>query len=403
MESRRPILASTFMYPWDLADLGVERGLTQLREDGFGAFELTACYHPITLHVPGAPGRRMMQMDRGAVFFPARAERYGRIAPRLTEDAAVLAVWGQAAAAAADLGLDINAWTVALYQPWIAHEHPWAARVLPGGQRNFAGVCPSSPDVQEFLATLVGDLAEQFPVRTVQLEGVTHPYYDTGWRLPRVLVPQSPWTRWLSSLCFCESCCARAGERGIEVGALRAAICDELERAYRDGEPEPERSLADAHAERVAGDEQYAGFIAMREDACVELVHRIADSLHDARPEAALGVWGPAEFDGTHLDLERVLPRLGVLQTRQPRVAPDNARAARRLAIEHGLRVTAVQWCGGRIGPPWGPEFEDGLRGCAELGIDQINLFNWAMLPPAIASAVVPLLRQVERELALTR
>lgn len=398
MRSREPVVASTFAYPWDLADIGVKTALARLRADGFGALELTVCYHPITLHMPGAPGRRMMQMDQGAVFFPARPERYGRIVPALYPDPEVISVWPQVADSASDLGLDLNAWMPALYQPWIAHAYPDTARVTPGGQRNLAGVCPTSPDVREFLATLVGDLAERFPVRTVQLEGVTHPFFDTGWRLPRILVEVSPWTRWLASLCFCPSCRRAAENRGIAVEAFRARVCKELTAAYNAPDPPPDRPLAEAHAERQLEDEEYAEFIAMREDACVGLVHAIADSLRSVRPEAVLGIWGPDDFDGTRLDLERVLPVLGVLQTRQPLIAPENAVRAREIADARGMRVTAVHWCGGRIGPPWGDGFEAALRASVELGIDQINLFNWAMLRPAVASAIVPLLRKLESE-----
>ena len=400
MPARAPMTMSTFMYPWDLADMGVEQTLRRLQAEGFGAFELTACYHPITLHIPGAAGRRMMMMDRGAVFFPARAERYGRIAPRLYPESKVIAAWPRAAEVAADLGLDMNAWTVALYQPWIAHEYPHTARVMPHGQVNTAGVCPTCPDVREFLVNLVGDLASQFPVRTVQLEGVTHPFFDTGWRLPRVLVELSPWARWLASLCFCESCVAAATDRGVAVVALRSAVCAELESLYVDDDPHAGRPLAEVHAERLAADEDYAGYIAMRDDACVALVCEIAEALGTARPSAALGVWGPDEFDGTRLDLDRVLPVVGVLQTRQPLIAPDNARRAREIADANDMRVTAVHWCGGRIGPPWGPDFERALAGSVAAGIDQINLFNWAMLRPAISRQVVPLLRRIEAEAA---
>ncbi|MBV9604751.1 MAG: hypothetical protein JO027_06580, partial [Solirubrobacterales bacterium] len=383
---------------WDLADIGVDAALKQLRDDGFGALELTACYHPITLYTPGAPDRRLMQMDQGAVFFPARLERYGRIQPRLFPEGDVLAVWPAVAELVGELGLDLNAWTVAMYQPWIAYDYPDTARVTPHGQRNTAGVCPSNPDVREFLGTLVGDLADQFPVRTVQLEGVTHPFFDTGWRLPRVLAELSPWTRWLASLCFCGSCIAAASDRGIEVDALRGRVCAELEDAFRSADPPDQRPWAQVHAERLAGDDGYAGLIAMRDDACVALVTEIAARLRAARPEAVLGIWGPEEFDGTRLDLDRVLPHVGVLQTRQPAIAPVNAARAREIADERGMRVTAVHWCGGRIGPPWGPEFEAALRGSVKLGLDQINLFNWAMLRPAVASAIVPLLRRIESE-----
>jgi hypothetical protein len=392
-----PILMSSFIYPWELADLGVETALDRMRDDGFGALELMSCYHPITLYTPGATGRRLMHTDEGGVFFPARPERYGRIRPLLPKDPELLSVWPRAAEAAGSRGLDLNSWTVALYQPWIAFRYPETARVTPEGHLNQAGVCPSSADVRAFLAALVGDLASQFGPRTVQLEGVTHPYVDTGMRLPRILVEWTPWIRLLASLCFCPSCVHEAGVRGVDVRRLRAQVVGELEAHYREGtgDPRPEQQV---DAERRALDSDFAGFMRMREDMCVQLVVDVARALRASSPTTALGIWGPEEFDGTRLDLDRVLPHVSVLQTRQPLKAPENARAATELASRHDLRVTAVMWCGGRIGPPWGPEFEAGLRACVEGGVDQIQLFNWAMLSPRVAHQIVPMLRRVEAE-----
>lgn len=395
--ARPPVVMSSFIYPWDLADLGVETALDRMRADGWGALELTASYHPITLYTPGAPGRRLTHLDRGGVFFPARRERYGYITPLMPQDPELLSVWPRVAEAAPARGLDLNSWTVAMYQPWIAFAYPQTARVTPEGYLNQAGVCPSSPHVREFMAALVGDLASQFSPRTVQLEGVTHPYVDTGMRLPRILIEWTPWVRWLASLCFCESCIAIGHAAGVDVAALRTRVVAELHAHYLDGSGDS-RPLSEVDAERRASDPDYAGFLRAREDACVQLVSEIADALRTASPRTVLGVWGPEEFDGTRLDLDRVLSLLGVLQTRQPLKAPENAKQARSLADEHELRVSAVMWCGGRIGPPFGPEFEAGLRACVEGGVDQVQLFNWAMLSPATAAQVVPLLRRIERE-----
>ncbi|MET0781862.1 MAG: hypothetical protein ABWZ16_10110, partial [Microbacterium sp.] len=386
------------MYPWDLVDMGVDEAIARLADEGFGAFELTSSYHPITLHTPGRSPGRIMHLDQGGVAFPARISRYGRIRPRLL-GSDILSAWPAAASAAQRHGLKMSVWTVAFYQPWIAAEFPETARVTPQGFVNPIGVCVSSPDVRQFMATLVEDIVSQFDVRTVQLEGVTHPYVDTGWLMPRNLVDGTPWLRRLDSLCFCGSCVARAEVRGVDHEGLRRRVVAELEDHYREGTGD-RRDPDVVDAERRAADADYAAFLAMRADASAELIEAVSDAIAGTRATTGLGIWGPLEYDGTTTDLERVLPRLSVLQTRQPAVAPDNARAAREIADRHGLRVSSVQWCGGHIGPDWGPGFEAALRANVEFGVDQINLFNWGMIPPRITRQIVPLLRRVEAELA---
>ena len=83
---------TTFVYPWDLARLGVERTLEQLVAEGFDGIHLASTYHPIDALSPRGGTVSLFTSARGAVHFPARAERYGRIRPS-TSPAAVCAVW----------------------------------------------------------------------------------------------------------------------------------------------------------------------------------------------------------------------------------------------------------------------------------------------------------------------
>ena len=64
---------STFVYPWDLARLGVERTLEQIAAEGFDAVYLAATYHPIDALSPRDGRLRLFASGRGAVHFPARS------------------------------------------------------------------------------------------------------------------------------------------------------------------------------------------------------------------------------------------------------------------------------------------------------------------------------------------
>jgi hypothetical protein len=105
----------------------------------------------------------------------------------------------------------------------------------------------------------------------------------------------------------------------------------------------------------------------------------------------------PNEWDATRLDLPRVLPRIKLLQCRQPLLEPANAVEARKIADANpGIRVKTINFCGGFVGTTFGPKFEEALRSSVKLPADVVNIFSWAMLTPRIASAIVPLLRQLE-------
>ena len=70
-------------------------------------------------------------------------------------------MWPEVVDRARSVGLDVNAWTVTLYQPWIVDAHPDCARVLPGGDPIGSGVCPANDDVRDYLATLCADIVDQ--------------------------------------------------------------------------------------------------------------------------------------------------------------------------------------------------------------------------------------------------
>jgi hypothetical protein len=105
---------TTYAYPWDLANLGVETTLKRIADEGIDAVDLAATYHPIDSLSPRG-GPRLFSNGRGAVYFPARPERYGRIRP-LVHSPGLAAVWPQVARLAPSLGLGLNAWTVTLFQ-----------------------------------------------------------------------------------------------------------------------------------------------------------------------------------------------------------------------------------------------------------------------------------------------
>jgi hypothetical protein len=233
---------TSYAYPWDLARLGVERTLQCMADDGIEAVDLAATYHPIDSMSP-RDGMRLFTDPRGAVYFPARAERYGRIKPFL-HSAEVCAAWPEAARHVKALGLGLNAWTITLFQPWIRDAYPDCARVLPGGDRSGSGVCPANDDVRDFLAVIAEDVVEQFGVELVRLESPMAAF-DFDWLRPRTLVHIPPLARTLLNLCFCGACTRKAGEAGLDVERLRRVVNKAVDAEIADGG-------GDASAERTA-------------------------------------------------------------------------------------------------------------------------------------------------------
>jgi hypothetical protein len=387
------VQVSALTYPWDLADMGVEAGLNRLREIGFEAVELTTTYHSVATFTPGARGRRLMSLTEGAVFFPARPERYGSLAPRLWPEQEVQRVWPAASELAGELGLALRAWLVACYLPWLVRDHPEVGRVLATGERLPHLVCAAAPAVHEFLAITAEDIVSQFEVDMVQLETVSFVNFDYELRYGRVLSEVTPWTRRLLNLCFCDGCMGRAQADGVDAAALRMRVAGELHAAY-------ESPGGELHEEWAAADPDFARYADLRDDGPAQLVTAVARAVRAASPQTAIGIWGPTDPDGTPLPIERLLHEVDALQVMNPYRMPERAGHARELADSRpGTRVKAVHWAGrGRpeSGAPPGPELAAEFRASAALPADIVNVFNWAMLPPGEAASIVPLLREAE-------
>ena len=371
---------TTYAYPWDLARLGVERALQEIVSCGIDAIDLASTYHPIDTLSPRDGSPRLFTNARGAVYFPARAERYGRIQPSMATPE-ICAVWPEVAERASALDLEVNAWTIALYQPWIVDAHPECARTLPSGDPIGSGVCPASEDFREYFAVLCEDIVDQFAVSMIRLEGLAAPTYDYGWLRPRVLVEVSPLANELLSICFCASCRRRGTDAGLDVEALRQRVNDaivaELE-GDQDAAGMPDRSA------NLATDAELHAFLVQHERASVELARAAVSRIDSSKaPRLSTMVWTPYSMlldDRTRGELQDELAvavdqLVGVSAQDAQRLRSSPALAAR--PAEFGVLLAPLHSPATAAGAE---RIERGLRGAAELGASEISLYNYGLL-----------------------
>lgn len=388
---------TAWVYPWDIARLGARSVLTDLAGSGITGVNLAATYHPISIVSPRGPHVSGFFAPSGGVFFPARPERYGRIAPAVWPDQSVTGAWGDAAALLDDLHLQLHAWTIGLYQPWMAQQHPHAARTFATGDRIDAGVCASNPDVRDYLGNLVADLAGQFPVSVVKLEGVHNPGYNYGWIRPRVYFTLTPRQQRLLGLCFCDACVTLGRELGVDVDAARAAVLGQLE----------------AEAEAGGGDDGDGGdeheavqaYAAIAPEAGRRLVAHVAERLHESRAEASLAVATPNEAGGTGVPVEDLLDHVGTVllmnlrgnRAEVERTAAVVAGTGGRVDLEYmlhppftsaGTLPTAIDETLSE--PSWLRDLDDAIG----LGVSRLSLYNYGLLTPSTFAALVEVARR---------
>ena len=379
-----PMRVTTYAYPWDLRDIGVDAALQEMADLGIEAVDLAASYHPIDAMSPRG-GARFFTSPRGGVFFPARAERYGRITPS-TGAPDVCAVWPEVAARAPSLGIGLNAWTVTLFQPWIVDAHPDCARVFASGDRSGSGVCPSNEDVREYYATLCADVVDQFGVGVVRLEGITPLVWDLDWLRPRVLVDVSSLARELLCACFCASCERRATESGIDVAHVRSVVGDAIvaELAGADG--------GDDRSDALVADVEVRAYVTAFVRSVTDFARTVIAGLGPDR-SAKVATSASTPFprllgdteEGLLLELIEELDEVGVLASGGAR-SRRTADLAARASQPKELAMLVVRLKGtGAAGPspasfPTEEELVAELEKDAPLGAAELGLYNFGLL-----------------------
>ncbi|HEY6533703.1 MAG TPA: hypothetical protein VIY72_15445 [Acidimicrobiales bacterium] len=375
---------STFVYPWDLARLGVGGTLEQIAAEGFGAVYLAATYHPVDAVSPRGGLLRLFSSGRGGVYFPARRERYGRIQPS-TSSPELGAVWPEATAVARSLGLGVVPWTITLYQPWIVDEHPDCARVLPGGDRIDAGVCPANDDVREYVTALCDDLVDQFDVGTLHLEGAAVPTFDYGWLRPRLLIDLPNPARELLALCFCASCQRRATSAGLDVERLRRLVNEAV--AVEIG-LEPASTTSDGST--AIADAELQAFAELYVRASVELIAAVGERVRGAGARLSGMPWTPFSTllarDDELLDemlrpFDQVIVRPSASDPRTSvAIANRTARGLELAVLVTPAELSAANATFGAPAVTTENRTTDTLRSAAEIGAAEIIVYNYGLL-----------------------
>lgn len=379
---------STYVYPWDLARLGVAEVFEELVELGVTGVDLTASYHTITAFSPRTGPPHVYGSPRGGVFYPARRERFGSLPPAVVDDEALLAVWPEAARRARESGLELSAWTVALFQPWMVQDHPDTARVLPTGERSLVGACPSSEQVREYLAALCADVADQFGPAAVKLENVAFPDFDYGWYRPRKLGEIPPPVRRLLDVCYCRHCRARGLSADVDVDRLQTQVVEDLDRLLT--VPDQPVATTSPYADALAT------YVAVGQGAVVDLVNVVADAVRDVAPETRLVVATPIEPSGSRgVDLDGVLDRIGGVQLWSPlQYAAEIEELRPVLARRPSLPLSYFHPPGFdyQVGAP---NWFDELRAAVALPVDEVNFYHYGLLRGDDFARAVRLIRHL--------
>ncbi|GGS99737.1 MULTISPECIES: hypothetical protein [Streptomyces] len=225
--------ASAFVYPWDvdgdpaaperIAGLGVEQ------------VTLASAYHSTRALTPRHPRHRIVTAEYAAVLYPPGDRWAGRgLRPYPAGRWAPGDAYGRAADALAAAGLEVHTWVVLAHNSRLGAEHPDTSVVNAYGDRYPWAPCVAQPATRAYLVDLAAEAAVRPGAHGTELEslgwyGLAHLHAHD--KTAGVDVGDAG--QYLMSLCFCPSCRAGYGERGLDADALAAAVREALEPLWR--------------------------------------------------------------------------------------------------------------------------------------------------------------------------
>ena len=264
-ERRKFSIKGLFAHAWDVIDPGADRLTDWMCEVGLDVLCLAGSYHSGWFVHPHSKLHRLFMTEGSAVYFHPQESLYAgtclrpRVA-RLSERTDCLAI---AAEAAKQKNLRLVSWTVGVHNTYLGQLYPECTQ-----QNVYGDSLPHSLSIghdatREYLKALSRDLATNYPMYGIQLEGfgwmgIRHSHHHE-----RDLTELTPLEQQLMALCFNPHTVARAEKVGIDVGLVRVIVKRILDAAFAEapdrplGHPQTMSELEATHPEL----QRYNGFL----------------------------------------------------------------------------------------------------------------------------------------------
>lgn len=222
MISSRQIQAGMFIYPWDIADSGVQEVIQTLQVAKCNTAVVNSSYHQGRFFHPGSKTFRRLPFS--GVSFTPEWSRYQRLRPTVHEEMAQASVLARMKEACEQSGMAFHTWWVGLHNSTLGLVHPELCLQNIWGDRYTYALCPSQPEVQHYAKALFADTLEQVKPERILIEATAFLPMRHGEHHEVCLLPINEALHWLLSLCFCEACTERSEKKGIDVSTVRQLV-----------------------------------------------------------------------------------------------------------------------------------------------------------------------------------
>ena len=287
-----------YAYPWSAVDEGVRPMLSAISERaGCDAVSVAFHYHSGKLLQPHLPRPRTQFADTNGVHFRPTIDRYRDtgIKPNVSALARERDVMREIRTETDKVGLALIAWIVCLHTSGQATRRPDVAQQTVYGDPLTYSLCPSHPDVQEYVKQLVVDAAVTYEPEAVELESLEYLPFSHGHHHELSGVALDPYHDFLLGLDFNPHTEADMQRRGVDVERVRVFVRRELDRFFA-GHAESTGAGLDHLVQVLLEEPEIAAFVRARVAIITGLLSDIADAVRSSsrsKVHAILSMWRP--------------------------------------------------------------------------------------------------------------
>jgi hypothetical protein len=374
-------------YPWDVLDVGLDGVVHDLRERaGVNGINIASAYHAGRFFQPRSPLRKAYFPEDGTIYFRPTATRWTdhAIRPKVAD---IVGERGDVVRALIDArertGLSVACWTVCLHNTRLGLLHPSACTRNAFGDPNYYNLCPCHPDARAYLVTLVADLTHTYAPDAVQLESASFMGFAHEFHHEKDGVGLTAEDDFLMALCFCDACIERARAAGVDGRAAQQTVRRLIEDTSERPTPAPRWPDFVERGPDVFRDyPEIQAYVLWRFEPVTSLVSAIREAA-DPRSKIHVLDIGNGWLSGCDL---AALAKAGdgvvlCVYDREPAaVAADLAAARRAIGADRhlgaGIRLVYPEMKGQ-------DDIVARLRASVEAGADEMNFYNYGLVPAA--------------------
>ncbi|MBC7740045.1 MAG: hypothetical protein H7245_23170 [Candidatus Saccharibacteria bacterium] len=374
---------SVWAYPWDLHDIGLDRALGLLADQGVTMVSLATSYHAGRFLQPGNPKRRVYFPEDGTVYYrPDPAHWTGhQITPQQAE---IVASEGDMLAELTRRrdagGLGVSCWTVCLHNTRLGLAHPDHCLRTAHGDAQIFGLCPSSPAARAYITGMVAEISYRYRPDRIELESPDYMGFAHGFHHEKDGLGLLEEDIFLLGLCFCRHCQAGAMAAGVDFEAARQTVVTLLDAAFARDLPQAQFPDFPALGPLAFGDHPaLTQYLAWRSAPVKALIAEAKAACH---PDTALLLIDAEGTWASGIDLAAVVPHLdGILHCAYFTPTRDIPALMARTRAVLGPDKTLI--AGFQMFHPQVADAADlHARAAATTGhVDGLNFYNLGLVP----------------------